>query len=367
MMPWLRSKVDNFIGSGDAALAVPPMDGALKPNRALDACKTGFAIQAPDDLCVWNGILLVSSGKGLFSIQRADAGVQAVLHRTYENEITAIAADAAALAVAFADGDILIEGGRHDGRRISLAEAGKVRNPTAVTFLGAEHLAVCVGSARYAHMDWQRDLLERGSSGSVWRIDLQTEASVCLADGLAYPYGIMPLGDGHSILVSESWKHRLLRLDATRPSSPEAVLNDLPGYPARLHGDGVGGAWLALFAPRNQLVEFVMREPEYRDLMMSSLAPAYWIAPSLRSRGSFLEPLQGGGVRQMGMLKPWAPTRSYGLVIGLDRNLQPRRSLHSRADGSRHGTTSCLASEDQLIIASKGGNEILFCDLRGQS
>ena len=38
------------------------------------------------------------------------------------------------------------------------------------------------------------------------------------------------------------------------------VLADLPAYPggSALAGDGY---WLALFAPRSQLVEFVLREP----------------------------------------------------------------------------------------------------------
>jgi hypothetical protein len=66
----------------------------------------------------------------------------------------------------------------------------------------------------------------------------------------------------------------------------------------------------------------------------------------------------------MGMLKPWAPTRSYGLVVRLDRDLQPVASFHSRADGKRHGIASCLVEGDRLLAASKGGNEVLVCAVR---
>jgi len=69
--------------------------------------------------------------------------------------------------------------------------------------------------------------------------------------------------------------------------------------------------------------------------------------------------LQGGGVKQMGVLKPWAPSRSYGLVVKLDAAFAPVKSLHSRADGSRHGTTSALEHEGTLFVASKGGDAVL--------
>jgi hypothetical protein len=65
-------------------------------------------------------------------------------------------------------------------------------------------------------------------------------------------------------------------------------------------------------------------------------------------------------VRQMGVLKPWAPARSYGLVIRLDVSFQPVASFHSRADGVRHGVTSSVECDDKLIVACKGGDEIVM-------
>jgi hypothetical protein len=61
----------------------------------------------------------------------------------------------------------------------------------------------------------------------------------------------------------------------------------------------------------------------------------------------------------MGVLKPWAPSRSYGLVIKLNADFEPILSLHSRADGSRHGTTSVLEHSDTLFVASKGGGVVV--------
>jgi hypothetical protein len=65
----------------------------------------------------------------------------------------------------------------------------------------------------------------------------------------------------------------------------------------------------------------------------------------------------------MGILKPWAPTFSYGLVIRLGNDLRPLSSLHSRANGRVHGITS-LATADvdglqHLWIGAKGDGLVL--------
>ena len=41
------------------------------------------------------------------------------------------------------------------------------------------------------------------------------------------------------------------------------MVSKLPGYPARIHPAADGGAWLALFAPRNRLIEFILLEDEH--------------------------------------------------------------------------------------------------------
>ena len=65
----------------------------------------------------------------------------------------------------------------------------------------------------------------------------------------------------------------------------------------------------------------------------------------------------------MGMHKPWSPSRSYGLVVRLDAKLRPLSSLHSRADGTRHGITSAVEHDGRLVVASKGGDCLVDVDL----
>jgi hypothetical protein len=102
-----------------------------------------------------------------------------------------------------------------------------------------------------------------------------------------------------------------------------------------------------------------LREPQFRQRMMREIDPRFWVAPSLHYARDYREPLQAGAIKQLGELKPWAPSRSYGLIVGLDPDFTPARSFHSRADGKRHGITSCLERGDRLLLTSKGGNAIL--------
>src|SRR3546814_20070608 len=93
--------------------------------------------------------------------------------------------------------------------------------------------------------------------------------------------------------------------------------------------------------------------------MMKTVEPRYWVAPALSSGADFKEPLQGGSVRQMGILKPWAPPRSYGLLIRLGPDLRPCYSLHSRVGGKNHGIVAAVEHGDFLIVLSKGAGRIL--------
>jgi hypothetical protein len=215
---------------------------------------------------------------------------------------------------------------------------------TAATFRDADTLLVCVGSTRNSVAEWQRDLLESETAGSVWSVDLRNSEAKPIAQGLSYPAGCIVLADGKNALVSESWKNRLVLIDLDRKKAPAPVLTALPGYPGRLSPRAQGGTWLSLFAPRNQLVEFVRRERTYRRAMMAEVPKEFWVAPALSSGASF---------------KPWAPTRSYGLVVALDDHHSPVASFHSRTGGTRHGLTSTVEYGSGLVVASKGGDEII--------
>jgi hypothetical protein len=87
--------------------------------------------------------------------------------------------------------------------------------------------------------------------------------------------------------------------------------------------------------------------------------PAFWIAPALSSGNTFLEPMQGAHLKMMGVVKPWAPPRSYGLVIRLDDQGLIRYSLHSRFDGRNHGISAAVQCGDDLYLLALGSRRLL--------
>lgn len=342
---------------------VPSMDGALRPNQALDQAKVLAACVSPDNAVLCAGRCYFSAGGALLRCSTESGETEEV--RRFDDAIIAIAASPkGALAVALAGKGIVLIGGAHDGAAIVGLGPKALTAITALAFADEDTLIACVGSDRVAVDEWQRDLLEQGENGSVWRVALQGAAPVCIAMNLAYPSGLMVRGE--RIIISEAWRHRLIALPTASHGRVQAVLDDLPGYPGRLAGRPGGGAWLSVFAPRSQLVEFVLREHAFRRHMMDRIDSRYWIAPALRAGRSFKEPMQVGAVKTLGVHKPWAPTRSYGLAVRLDDDFVPVQSLHSRADGARHGVTSCVEADRQLIVTCRGDGVVIVVDLTAE-
>ena len=50
MSALVGSWLERFLGRGRAAVTVPPLDGALKPNNRLEDAPRGLASHAPDNL-----------------------------------------------------------------------------------------------------------------------------------------------------------------------------------------------------------------------------------------------------------------------------------------------------------------------------
>jgi len=333
------------------AVTIPPLDGAFRPNTRLDDAPAFAELGEPDNLLVRDGRLLASSGNAVYSIAAATGPV---VTETFTSSVTALArSPSGELTVGLESGKLLIA-----GEYVSLP--AEIRCITALAYADDGALWLANGSAEHAPSQWASDLMKKGASGSLWKRDAAGGDFRKLAGDIAFPYGLHPVGS--DVLVSESWRHQLVRFDGAAGSRSTA-LTHLPGYPARLSPAADGGAWLTLFAPRNRLIEFVLQESHYRQDMIDQVPPAYWIAPALASNRSFLEPLQCGGIRTMGIHKPWSPSRSYGLVVKLDQSMQPQFSLHSRANGTRHGVCSVAEKDGLLFIASRGGDCVLAIDL----
>ena len=362
MIALFKNAMDAWRGGGSHSVTVPPMDGALRPNQAIEEAPIVLSVAAPDNLVSDGERILFSSHASVSTLEIVGDAGTASPFAVFDQPVTALAAHAGGVvAIGLDDGRIVLRGGKHNGKTLTKVGDRQIVCPTALSFVDADTLLIALGSQQNAPERWKHDLMQKNASGSVWRVDLASGAAACLGDRLAYPYGLFQVADG-AVIASESWRNQLVRL--TPGARPTVQLTDITGYPARLSPSAAGaGAWLAVFTSRSQLIEFVLREKDYRTQMMADIPDEFWIAPSISAARSFLEPLQGGALKQLGILKPWAPTRSYGLVVQLDETFEPRDSFHSRADGQRHGITSCVEHGGRLLATSKGGDVIVAIPL----
>lgn len=345
---------DALWGRGEFSVTVPSMDGALRPNTRLDEAAAILEAEGIDNLAVAEGRLHYSCGADLFALDRPDARPRLVT--TFAGAISALAASRdGRLAVAFDKGGAVVRTAAQEDRQVAFELSGA--SATAMAFGPDDALYVCIGSSSNPASEWKRDLMMLGASGTVLRVPASGGKAERLAQGLAFPAGVALAPDGTAV-VSEAWKHRLVRL--RKDGTTEAVLADIPGYPGRIVPMASGeGYWLSVFAPRSQMIEFVLREKVYRERMIAEVPEPYWMAPTLRAGQSFKEPLQGGGVKHLGIHKPWGPTRSYGLLVRLDRNFKPVESFHSRSDGRRHGVTSAADWDGTTVVAARGDGVLM--------
>ncbi len=391
MLASLRRVTDRLLGRGAAAITVPVMDGALKPNRLIDEAEHLADLPDIDDLSTSDGAVWASAGSRLYRLDTT--GLVPVLDAG--DAITALAfSPGGRMALALAGRRIVVvppgaartSAGRASAPGAAAARAGTgaphdlaalapaplsldtlagrpLHAVNALAWHGEDQLLFTDGSERHAPADWCRDLMTLGDTGRAGRWRPDDGDARLVADGLAHAFGAAPAGT--ATVVCESWRHRLLTVTADGRRQP--LLSELPGYPSRLIPAADGGWWVSCFVCRTQLVEFVLREAAYRNRMIAEVDPAYWIAPALSSGRSFLEPLQGAGVKNMGVLKPWAPPRSYGLVIKVAGDGRIERSLHSQVDGRHHGITAVAELPGSLYLASKGSGRLLRVSTEGSA
>ena len=353
MIAALTKLTDQLLGRGEAAVTVPPFDGALKPNQYLEDAAIFAELEELEDLA--------SDGKDLFAAQErkvlrfADGEAREIAR--FDAPVTALCVlSDGGIAVALDGRRIAIRGGRHDGKSFDAAAGGAFTSINALAATGEGKLIATEGSRTQPFEKWCHDLMQRGSSGRVVELDPATGAARELAKGTAFAFGACATPAGE-IWFSESWRHRLVVSEG--PRAGKALIDSLPVYPSRMAPAAGGGFWLTAFTARTQLVEFVLRENAYRRRMMAEIEPRFWIAPKLSSGHTFLEPMQGAHIKTMGILKPWAPPVSYGLVIRLSPEGEPVYSLHSRTGGHNHGIVAAVECGEDLYVLAKGRGRIL--------
>lgn len=340
--------------------SIPALDGGLAPNDRIDTFDVLWRSDRdePDDLVVTaDGQVLVSVGSDVLRIDPHSG--RTTVAASLPGRVGALAADGDDDPLAFVDGVGLFRvparGERGERLAVRVCDV-PIACPTAMVVVGGTAY-VAVGSADVGAEQWSHDLMTKGATGSLVEVDLATGRTQTLLTDLAWAGGVAADADG-TLVVTESWRHRVFRLDPAM-GAVTTLQPNLPGYPMRVAADGAGGFLLAFVALRTHLIDFVLREENYREQMVRTVAPPFWIAPALRVDGERWEPLQIGSMKHLNQTKPWAPSRAYGLLARMGVDGAFVQSWHARVGSPRTGIVAGRAAGNRVVVVCKGGRTVL--------
>lgn len=351
--------IDRLLFPNREIHVIPVLDGAFSPNQRLDqARQLGDEIERPDDMALGqDGALYVSTRHRILRCTGNDFENRSVF-ATLDGVVGGLASlpDGRLLACVSGRGLVALSSGGEIVGSLEKVGGERIACPLSVTVAVDGTVCVTDGSRHHTPESWLTDLMQnRPPSGRLILCDDSLGQARVLADRLSWPYGVTVSGDAREVWVAESWTHALSAFSIATQKKRVLVKN-FTGYPARLSTDRTGEVWMAFLALRTQLTEFVLRERAFCDEMIRTVPPDLWIGPSLDSRLNPREPIQIGRIKKLGIQKPWAPPRSYGLVARLDANGVAAETWHSRVDGRVHGVTTVRQIGSRIIAVSKGSD-----------
>jgi hypothetical protein len=356
-MSLLGDIIDRVLSPNREIHVIPVLDGAFSPNQRLDqARRLGDEIARPDDIALGHdGALYVSTGNRILRCTGDDFNTRTVF-ATLDGPVGGLACTPGGRLLACVSGVGLVAlspAGEIIGK-LESAGGEKIACPLSVTVAPDGAIYLTDGSRNNRPDLWLTDLMQnRVPSGRLIACNPSLGNPSVRADKLAWPLGVVVSPDGGEVWVAESWAHRLTAFSRAG-GDRRVIVKNYTGYPARLARGPDGEVWMAFLALRTQLTEFVLRERAFCEEMMRTVPPELWIGPALDGRLNPREPTQIGRIKKLGIQKPWAPPRSYGLVARLDARGLAVETLHSRVDGRIHGVTSIRAIGSRVLAVSKG-------------
>lgn len=114
------------------------------------------------------------------------------------------------------------------------------------------------------------DVLEHGGHGRLLEYDPQTQSTLVLLDGLQFANGVAMCPDQSCVLITQTGSYDIVRywLDGEKAGSHDLFFSHLPGIPDGISSNDTDTYWLALFAPRNALLDMMSDKPFLRSMSM---------------------------------------------------------------------------------------------------
>jgi len=116
------------------------------------------------------------------------------------------------------------------------------------------------------------EALESAPNGRLVKYDINTGECSVVLDELFFANGVAVSADDSYVLVNETMRYRVKRVYVRGPRAGEVevFVDNLPGFPDGISTGPDGVFWLALFAPRNPLLDVAGPKPWLRKVHSES-------------------------------------------------------------------------------------------------
>ena len=160
-------------------------------------------------------------------------------------------------------------------------------------------------------------VIEHGGDGRLLRYDFQTGKTSVVLDKLEFANGVTLGPDDAYVLVNETGAYRISRywLSGPMAGTHDVFIDNLPGMPDNLSFNGHERFWVALYTPRNALLDATAGQPFVRKVIVRALM----VLPKPAERRAFVlgVDLQGKVIANLqdagsGNYSPITTVREYG-------------------------------------------------------
>lgn len=178
------------------------------------------------------------------------------------------------------------------------------------------------------------DILEHGGHGRLIRYDPAREHAELLLDGLQFANGVALSRNEDFVLVNETGSYRILRywLKGEKAGSHDVFFDNLPGIPDGISANGNGTFWVALFSPRNAMLDAMSDKPLLRKVafrLPEFLQPQpahHAFVLGLNEQGEVTHNLQDTSA---GAFAPITSVEQFGDTLYLGSLTEPRFAAYS--------------------------------------
>ncbi|PKH12847.1 gluconolactonase [Pseudomonas sp. 43NM1] len=179
-------------------------------------------------------------------------------------------------------------------------------------------------SSRWGYGKDGAAIIEHGGDGRLLRYDFQSGKTEVLLEKLEFANGVTLGPDDAYVLVNETGAYRISRywLSGPKAGTHDIFIDNLPGMPDNLAFNGRDRFWVALYAPRNALLDATAPHPFVRKM----IARAMTVLPK--------------------------PVEKRGFALGLDLDGKVIANLQDASDGNYSPITTVREYGEWLYFGS---------------